>query len=68
LAIAEDLERIARQESALQFTRFDDEVAWRLGAGLRITAVARRHVVVIDVRSMARHRTMLTGCGERRIR
>jgi len=50
LSIAEDLERIARQESALQFTRFDDEVAWRLGAGLRITAVARRHVVVIDVR------------------
>ncbi len=50
MSIADDLTKLKLQESTLQFQHFDDEVAWRLGAGLRIMAVARRYMVVIDVR------------------
>jgi uncharacterized protein (UPF0303 family) len=50
MSIADDLEQIARQESTLQFIRFDNEIAWRLGSGLHRMAVARGHAVVIDVR------------------
>ncbi|HEY0784817.1 MAG TPA: heme-degrading domain-containing protein [Acidobacteriaceae bacterium] len=50
MAIADDLEQIARQERELQFVRFDHEIAWRLGLTLRDLAVVRGHRVVIDVR------------------
>jgi uncharacterized protein (UPF0303 family) len=46
----DDLLKIAEQERALQYTRFDHEQAWQLGTRLRNLAVERNHAVVIDVR------------------
>lgn len=48
--IEETLERIARQESELQFAKFDHETAWELGGRLRNQAAARHLAVVVDVR------------------
>jgi uncharacterized protein (UPF0303 family) len=50
MPIAEDLARIALQEQELQFTRFDEETAWRLGGHVRALAVARKLSLVVDVR------------------
>jgi len=46
----DDLAAIAAQERELQFTRFDDDVAWRLGSRLREMAASRKLGIVIDVR------------------
>ena len=46
----EDLARIAIQERDLQFSSFDEATAWQLGTRVRSLAVARRHVLVVDVR------------------
>lgn len=45
-----DLATIAVQEGELHFTRFDEDVAWHLGARLREMAAARKLVLAIDVR------------------
>jgi uncharacterized protein (UPF0303 family) len=50
MAIEDDLKKIAAQEHALVFPRFDHDAAWRLGVRLRELSVARAHAVVIDVR------------------
>ena len=50
MSTTDDLKKIAEQERALQFARFDHETAWRLGSRLREMAVTRSHVIVIDVR------------------
>lgn len=50
MSTAEDLTRIALQEQELQFTTFDEEAAWRLGSQVRALAVARKLVLVVDVR------------------
>lgn len=50
MPIPEDLARIALQEQQLQFARFDEETAWKLGAHLRELAVARNLSIVIDIR------------------
>jgi uncharacterized protein (UPF0303 family) len=50
MTIADDLKKIAVQESTLQFPRFDSDLAWALGVRLRDLAVGRQHAVVIDVR------------------
>jgi uncharacterized protein (UPF0303 family) len=50
MPIPDDLLKIAEQESALRFPRFDHDQAWQLGTRLRNLAVARNHAVVIDVR------------------
>jgi uncharacterized protein (UPF0303 family) len=50
MSFADDLARIALQEQELQFARFDEETAWRLGSRLRSMAVARGLQLVIDVR------------------
>jgi uncharacterized protein (UPF0303 family) len=47
---ADDLARIAMQEQELQFTTFDEEIAWRLGSHLRALAVDRKLSLVVDVR------------------
>jgi uncharacterized protein (UPF0303 family) len=47
---AEDLARIALQEQELQFARFDEETAWRLGGHVRTLAVERKLSLVVDVR------------------
>lgn len=47
---ARDLARIAQQEQQLRFPHFSLETAWKIGLRLRETAVARNHVVAIDVR------------------
>jgi uncharacterized protein (UPF0303 family) len=50
MAIPEDLARIALQEQELQFARFDEETAWKLGSQLRALAVARKLSLVVDIR------------------
>ncbi len=50
MSINEDLAAIATQERELQFTKFDEDAAWRLGTRLRELAVAKKFSVVIDVR------------------
>jgi uncharacterized protein (UPF0303 family) len=45
-----DLATITVQEGELHFTRFDEDVAWHLGARLREMAAARKLVLAIDVR------------------
>ncbi|TKC90088.1 heme-degrading domain-containing protein [Trinickia terrae] len=49
--IAHDLQAIAAQEHALVFPRFDAARAWQLGAYLHEIALARGHVLAIDVRT-----------------
>ena len=50
MPIADDLARIAIQEQELRFGSFDEETAWRLGSRVRALAVARKLVLVVDVR------------------
>jgi uncharacterized protein (UPF0303 family) len=50
MSLTDDLAVIARQESILQFARFNEETAWHLGLRLRQLAVARKLTLVIDVR------------------
>jgi len=50
MSITDDLAMIARQESLLQFTKFNEETAWHLGSRLRQFALARKATLVIDVR------------------
>ena len=49
MAVAEDLARIAQQEEALRFDRFDLSTAWELGSLLRDMALERGLNVAIDV-------------------
>jgi uncharacterized protein (UPF0303 family) len=46
----EDLAAIAAQERELQFTRFDEDVAWHVGSRLREIAATRKMGIVMDVR------------------
>jgi uncharacterized protein (UPF0303 family) len=50
VGINEDLAAIATQERELQFTKFDETVAWKLGSRVRELAIAKTFGVVIDVR------------------
>jgi uncharacterized protein (UPF0303 family) len=50
MSLTDDLAIIARQEAALQFSRFNEENAWQLGTRLRQMAVTRKLTLVIDVR------------------
>jgi len=50
VALSDDLAAIAVQERELQFSRFDEDVAWQLGTRVRELAIARKFGVVIDVR------------------
>ena len=44
-----DLARIAHQEKALRFPRFDADVAWRVGCALRDAALAHKSSIAIDI-------------------
>lgn len=50
MSIAEDLAKVAVQESELVLPNFDAETAWKLGETLRQGAALRNHKVAIDVR------------------
>ena len=50
MALDLDLEMIAVQERTLQFARFDEDIAWRLGMRVRELALARKLSIVFDVR------------------
>ena len=50
MSIATDLARIALQEQELQFANFDEHTAWSLGSRIRGMAVARKLILVADVR------------------
>jgi len=50
VALSDDLDAIRVQEKELQFSRFDEDVAWQLGTRVRELAIARKFGVVIDVR------------------
>jgi uncharacterized protein (UPF0303 family) len=56
--IGRDLNAIAMQERVLQFERFDEAIAWELGARLREMALAIAAPIVIDIRS---HKRLLFG-------
>ncbi len=47
--IDQDLEKIALQESRLQFTHFDSQVAWQLGIALKAAADKRKLPIVFDI-------------------
>ncbi|HTV79671.1 MAG TPA: heme-degrading domain-containing protein [Steroidobacteraceae bacterium] len=49
MGVAEDIARIAQQESRLQFQSFDADAAWRLGQQLRAAAAARGAAVTLDI-------------------
>jgi uncharacterized protein (UPF0303 family) len=50
VAFSDDLAAIAAQEKELQFSRFDEDTAWKLGSRLRELAITGKFGVVIDVR------------------
>jgi uncharacterized protein (UPF0303 family) len=50
VASTDDLAKIRAQETELQFSRFDEDVAWHLGTRVREVALLRKFGVVIDVR------------------
>jgi uncharacterized protein (UPF0303 family) len=50
MGLNEDLEKIAKQERALELPRLDAQTGWELGSRLRAMAAERRLAVVIDVR------------------
>jgi len=50
VGFVEDLVAIATQERELRFSRFDEDVAWKLGNCVRDLALAKKLEVVIDVR------------------
>jgi uncharacterized protein (UPF0303 family) len=54
MGVSEDIEAIARQESALTFDRFDENVAWALGLHLRARATAGTWPVLIEVWTFGR--------------
>lgn len=49
MTIQHDLEVIARQETRLQFERFDASIAWELGCRLKAMAEARNLIVAIEI-------------------
>jgi uncharacterized protein (UPF0303 family) len=49
MTIDEDLEKIALQETMLQFRQFDSKVAWQIGSALRAIAEKRQLPVAIDI-------------------
>ena len=50
MALEDDLLKIALQEETLVLPRFDHDVAWRIGLGVRELAVARNFGLVVDIR------------------
>ena len=54
MSIAEDIQKIVKQEQALRFAHFDEEDAWKLGSQMRAAAVARTLPLVIDIRCAGR--------------
>jgi uncharacterized protein (UPF0303 family) len=53
MSITDDLAGIALQERRLQYSGFDEDIAWRLGSRLRTLAVERGYRIVIDIRRFA---------------
>ena len=54
MAVAEDIERIKRQEAALVFDAFDEAVAFEIGSAIRARALAENLPIVIDIRTFDR--------------
>lgn len=50
MALAEDMAKLAEQEKALVFKRFDEEVAFSIGRDIKAAAEARDARLAIDVR------------------
>lgn len=63
MTVQEDLAAIERQERDLQFERFSEDDAWRLGCLLRDWGLEQRAPIVVDVRRFDRPLffTALTG-------
>ena len=54
MSIAEDIQKIIKQEQALRFAHFDEEDAWKLGNQMRSAAVKANLPLVIDIRVAGR--------------
>ncbi len=50
MALDEVLAILAKQQRELQFPRFEEEAAWRLGCRLRDLASQRKQALVVDIR------------------
>ena len=49
MSAAEDIARIAEQERALVFSRFDEAAAFEIGAAIRADGLARRYPIIVDI-------------------
>lgn len=52
MGLSEDLERVAKQERALELAHFDEQMAWEIGTRIRALAEERGLAIVIDVRRL----------------
>ncbi|MBS0372810.1 MAG: heme-degrading domain-containing protein [Proteobacteria bacterium] len=50
MELNEELARVAAQEATLHLTRFDEDVAWRLGSRLQSMAMERGLAIAIEIR------------------
>lgn len=54
MGVAEDIERIKRQEAALVFARFDEAAAFALGSAIRQRGLAEAMPIIVDIRTFDR--------------
>lgn len=50
MAAAEDLDKIAEQEDRLVFERFDEAVAFDIGAAIRARGLSENFPIIVDIR------------------
>jgi uncharacterized protein (UPF0303 family) len=55
MTLESDIAQLRAQEDALQFERFDEADAWKLGLAMRTLAEERSLPLVIDIRVAGRH-------------
>jgi uncharacterized protein (UPF0303 family) len=54
MAAADDIDLIRKQEATLVFDRFDEAVAFAIGAAIRERALAENLPIVVDIRTLDR--------------
>ena len=50
MSIADDIEKIRKQETALAFAAFDEATAFEVGSALRARALSENFPIIIDIR------------------
>ncbi len=54
MELSDDLEQLAKQESALVLPQFDENVAWLLGVRIRELATSRSSPILIEIKGLGR--------------